>query len=424
MMTEDRRRIVIFTIDTGFGHRSAANAIAAAINELFAEKCQVEIVNPAGDKRAPAILRESQSDYDRMVRQWPQAYKLGFKLSNDPIPMAVVERALTVMLYTVISDILKSYQPDVLIVTMPIYLAPLSAVKNMQGWEFPVLTVITDLTNVHRQWFADGSDLLMVPTQEVYEQAMKFGFAPERVKITGIPVNPRFSRQSVNKNMLRAALGWQPDIITVLIVGSKRVKNLTGVIHLLNHSGLSIQLAVVAGGDDELYSWLENQTWHLPVQIYNYVQNMPDLMLASDCLMSKAGGLIVSESLACGLPLLLIDVTPGQEEGNAQYVIERGAGELASDPELALEVLCHWLLDDFRILRERAQKACALGRPRAAYDIAEICWQAIGEKWGRPKGLTLQARRKLRELLRNFGIHPGSELQGEMMAGRESTGDS
>ncbi len=421
-MTEVRRRILIFTIDTGFGHRSAANAIAAAIDELFADKCQVEIVNPADDKRTPAILRESQSDYDRMVRQWPQAYKLGFKLSNDPIPMAVVERALTVMLYTVISDILKCHRPDALIVTMPIYLAPLSAVKNMQGWDFPVLTVITDLTDVHRQWFADGSDLLMVPTQEVYDQAIKFGFAPERVKITGIPVNPRFSQQGVNKAMLRSALGWRPDRTTVLIVGSKRVKNLTGVIHLLNHSGLAIQVAIVAGGDEELFAWLESQTWHLPVHIYNYIKNMPDLMLASDCLMSKAGGLIVSESLACGLPLLLIDVTPGQEEGNAKYVIERGAGELASEAELAQEVLCHWLLDDCRVLGERAQKARALGRARAAYDIAEICWQAIGEKWGRPKGFTVQARRKLRELLRNFGIHPESRAQGETITSGEPSG--
>lgn len=421
-MTDFRRRILIFTIDTGFGHRSAANAISIALAELFGEQCQVEIVNPAGDKRAPAILRETQSDYDRMVRQWPQAYKLGFKLSNDPIPMAVVERALTVMLYTLISDTLRSYRPDALIVTMPIYLAPLSAVMNMQGWEFPVLTVITDLTNVHRQWFSDGSDLLMVPTQEVYDQAMKFGFAPERVKITGIPVNPRFSQQSTDRQMLRGSLGWRQDITTVLIVGSKRVKNLTGVIHLLNHSGLAIQLAIVAGGDVDLYSWLERQAWHLPVHYYNYVQNMPDLMLASDCLMSKAGGLIVSESLACGLPLLLIDVTPGQEEGNAKYVIERGAGELASEPEMAQEVLCHWLLDDCHLLRERAQKAGTLGRPRAAYEIAEICWQAIGEEWGHPRGLTAQARRKLRELLRNFGIQTESDLRGESIPDRGKSG--
>lgn len=420
-MIEAPRRVLILTIDTGFGHRSAANAIAAALKELYGERCQVDVVNPADDKRTPAILRESQSDYDRMVRQWPQAYKLGFKLSNDPIPMAVVDRALTVMLYTVMSDLLKQYRPDAVIITMPIYLAPISAVINMQHWNFPVLTVITDLTNVHRQWFTDGSNLLMVPTEDVFEQAQKFGFRPERVKITGIPVNPRFSQQGVEKWARRDALGWKRDLTTVLIVGSKRVKNLTGVIHLLNHSGHPIQLAVVAGGDEELFSWVQNETWHLPVHLYNYVQNMPDLMLAADCIMSKAGGLIVAESLASGLPLLLVDVTPGQEEGNARYVIDRGAGELASDPELAMEVLCHWLRDDCHLLRERARNASALGRPRAAYDIAEICWQAIGEEWVRPRGLTSQARQKLRELLRSFGIQADSVAQGEAINSSSSS---
>jgi len=80
--------------------------------------------------------------------------------------------------------------------------------------------------------------------------------------------------------------------------------------------------------------------------------------------------------LAAGLPLLLTDVIPGQETGNAHFVVNGGAGELIEEPLQALETLCHWLLDDGKLLKERAANAAQLGRPRAAYDIADLAWRA------------------------------------------------
>ena len=85
----------------------------------------------------------------------------------------------------------------------------------------------------------------------------------------------------------------------------------------------------------------------------------------------QAGGLIIAETLACGLPLLLIDVLPAQEKGNVDIVLQSGAGELALTPGAALEVLYHWLADGGALLTQRASNARAVGRPRAALDIAE-----------------------------------------------------
>ncbi|MEJ5201228.1 MAG: hypothetical protein WHV66_03245, partial [Anaerolineales bacterium] len=75
------KRILILTADAGFGHRSAANAVAAALHELYGDACQVEIENPLEDKRTPAFLRETQSDYDRIVREMPDLYRVGFGAS-------------------------------------------------------------------------------------------------------------------------------------------------------------------------------------------------------------------------------------------------------------------------------------------------------------------------------------------------------
>jgi len=139
---------------------------------------------------------------------------------------------------------------------------------------------------------------------------------------------------------------------------------------------LPLQLVVVAGGNDSLYQELRDTDWHAKAHLYNFVDDLPRLMRASDCTLCKAGGLIVTEALASGLPLILIDGLPGQEMGNAEYVVEHGAGEEASDPISVLETVYHWFDQDGARLAECAENARSLGRPRAAQEIAEIVWNA------------------------------------------------
>jgi 1,2-diacylglycerol 3-beta-galactosyltransferase len=269
----------------------------------------------------------------------------------------------------------------------------------------PLLTVVTDLVTVHRLWFHDAADLCLVPTRTVRDRAIECGLPAERVQITGIPVTPRLARRPASREALRAQLGWQPDVTTVLAVGSKRVGNLPDFLHVLNHSGLPIQLAVVAGGDDALYQQLSNTEWHRPTRVYNYVKNMPELLQAADCLISKAGGLITSEALACGLPLLLVDVIPGQETGNASHVIEGGAGALADNPVAGLEILFHWLDHGGELLHLRAQYAQRLGRPRAAYDVADLAWQAASQGLSaKRREASLRSLPRLTNLLSRNGI--------------------
>lgn len=146
--------------------------------------------------------------------------------------------------------------------------------------------------------------------------------------------------------------------------------------HVFNHSGLPMQLIIVAGGDDELYQRLQAEEWHGVTRLYNYVENMPVMMRASDCVISKAGGLIITEALACGLPMLLIDATPGQELGNADFVVKNGVGELATEPLTSLETLFHWLHKDGALLKKYQARAQALGRPQSAYTAGDLIWSA------------------------------------------------
>lgn len=399
------RRIVILTADAGFGHRSAANAVAAALQERFGAQCEVHILNPLEDKRVPFILRESQSDYDILVRKAPELYRLGFEVSDATLPSAVVEGALTVMLFEVLWDLVHEYRPDAILTTYPLYQAPLTAVFTVSRRFVPLLTVITDLVTVHRLWFHERVNYCLVPTPAVYDLALKYGLAPEKVRLTGIPVHPRFAQEKRPKPEIRHALGWHPDLFTVMAVGSRRVSGLMDMLHVLNHFGAPLQVVVVAGKDEELYADLQRVEWHVPAFLYLYVSEMPAFMHAADLLISKAGGLTVTEALASGLPMVLIDVIPGQETGNMQYVVENGAGDWVEQPLQFLEVLAHLLQNDRALLRQRAENARRLGRPLAAYEVAELVWEAAQTGPVRKAAGKLAGRRSLLDLLRLNQVH-------------------
>lgn len=398
------KRILILMADYGYGHRSAANAISEALQATHDQECVIEIVNPLNDERAPALLRDNQANYDRLVREMPDLYKLGYQVGSSPVASDLIENAMTLMLFNVLRQTVREHQPDVIVCPYPFYAAILSAVFAVEKRRIPLLTVVTDLASVHRLWFHPQTDLCLVPTQTVYDLAVAAGLPPEKVKITGIPVNPDLATETPDQAALRSNLGWRPDLFTVLAVGSKRVEHLYDSLRVLNHSGLPLQLAVVAGGDDQLYRRLQETDWHLEAHLYNFVTDMPTLMRASDCVLGKAGGLTVTEALACGLPLILVDVLPGQETGNAEYVTSSQAGDLVQDPIEVLEVMRHWLEKGQTLYQWRAKNARHLGRPRAAYDAAELIWAAAVD------GPQARARRHTLELPSLAGLlrHDGA----------------
>lgn len=400
----ERRRILILTADAGFGHRSAANAVASALNEMYGDFCDVAIVNPLEDRRTAFFLRESQSDYDKLVRNMPELYRFGYDASDYSVPVAIVEQALTVLLFEVMRDILRTYRPSAILSTYPLYQAPLRAVMTITRRSVPLLLSITDLATVHRLWFSSNVDLCMVPTEIVRDLALNYGMMPEQVQVTGIPVNPDVVRDRRSPLEIREELGLRPDVLTALAVGSRRVERLFDTLNVINHYGRPMQVIVVAGKDEKLFASLSAMDWHIPVKLFEYVQNVIPLMKAADFIICKAGGLVVTESLACGRPMMLIDVIPGQETGNAEYVVQNGAGDLAREPLEVLETLSHWLMDGGALLYTRQQNARRLGRPNAAYEVANAVWMAAQHAPAQPvpRGT---GRLRLVDLLTRNDVH-------------------
>ena len=368
------KHILILTADYGYGHRSAAKAIAQALQETHGQDCQVEIVNPLNDPRAPIFLRDGENGYDKIVREAPELYKLSYRASESRFAGILINGSWTLMMFNILRDLLREKQPDVIVCTYLFYQEILAAVFTLEDRHIPLLTVVTDLQTLQPLWFHPVADLCVVPTQTAYDLAIQAGLPSEKVKIVGIPVRPELLKGDQDRNAIRRSLGWREDLFTVLAIGSKRVARLYEAVSVLNHSGFPLQLVIAAGGDEQLYQRFQETEWHVQTHVYNFVSEMGTFMRAADCVLGKAGGLTVSESLACGLPMILVDVIPGQETGNANYVVSGNAGVLAEDSTDVLEAMAHWLEKDRRLYQEQAQNARRLGRPRAAFDIADLVW--------------------------------------------------
>lgn len=371
-MTEKAKQVLILTGDAGLGHRSAAEAVRDAIRQKYGQHCQVEINNPLDHPKVPSFIRDSQSDYDKIVKHLPDLYKVGYEVSDASLPASLMEAGYIVVLYEAMREIIAEAAPDLVITTYPLYQAPLKAVFQLSEMDIPFITVVTDLVTVHHVWFNSGATLCTVPTETVRDKALESGLTSEQLLITGIPVNPKIAAlQEQDKREVRASLGWDPDQTTLLVAGSPRIPKLKKKIEIIDQCRMNFQLAVISGGDDALYEELQALTWQHPTKLYNFVDNMPTMMRAADLIVCKAGGLIVTESLASGLPLMLIHALPGQEIGNAEYVVDHQAGAFSEDAEEILKTLATWLGNQQATLQQIAKNAAGLGKKEAALQIAD-----------------------------------------------------
>jgi 1,2-diacylglycerol 3-beta-galactosyltransferase len=365
-------RVLILTSDAGFGHRRAAQAIDAALTRRFGEDVETRIENPLDAPELPDILRMIETTYDGIVTDDAMLYQLAYNATDAPVVAGLMQRVATTVLDSTLTRYVEDFHPNVLVTTYPAYTYSMIRTARKMDRQIPVDVIVTDLIGVHSLWFHEKTDMTFVPTGGVLRQALDAGLGKDQVHLSGMPVHPRIAElQDRDPAELRRKLGWDVDMMTALIVGSSRTGQTMNITRLLDRSGLQLQLVAVGGGDPKLTRQLEQAEWRGTVHTYGLVENMAEMMRAADLIICKAGGLIVSEALASGLPLILFEALPGQEVGNVRYVVESGAGEWSPGAIGALTTVYAWLARDRTIFEQRRAAAQRVGKPRAAYDVAE-----------------------------------------------------
>ena len=219
-----------------------------------------------------------------------------------------------------VHSILEETSPDAVVCTHALPCSTLALEKAQGKFHRPLVAVITDFMP-HLYWIHEGVDLYLAPNEESSQELIRMGIPEERIRITGIPIQPSF-RETLPKETARERLGLRPDRFTLLIVGGGHgIGPIQGILEALQNSDISCQTIVVTGRNEKLREELSGR----PTILLGYADNMPLLMSAADVLIGKAGGLTCSEALSKKLPMLLVQPLPGQEENNSRYLVKQNA---------------------------------------------------------------------------------------------------
>lgn len=366
-----KKRVLFLMSDTGGGHRAAAEAIRDGLYAKYGEdKIDAELLDVFKASRFP--LNHFPEFYPWLINKSKGSWGLGYKISNTRRRVAFISRTMYAANARRFKEIARENPVDVVVCVHSLLTRP-----SLKAWETlperpPFITIVTDLVSTHNFWYDKKADFTMVPTQAAFDRGIQYGMPAAKMKITGLPVNPAFIEKLEGQEQSRTKLGWEQGKVTILMVaGGDGMGPLWETARAINALKRDIQLVVVAGRNANLKEKLDHAQWNQPTHIYPFVTNMPQLMDAADIIVTKAGPATITEAAIAGLPMILMDAIPGQEDGNVEYVIENNAGAWAPEPQEVAHYIQVWLDEGIEALKEKAQNAKRIARPDAVWDICE-----------------------------------------------------
>jgi 1,2-diacylglycerol 3-beta-galactosyltransferase len=372
----ERPRIIFLFSDTGGGHRSASEAIIEAINLEFPGRIDCQMVDIFYEY-APAPLNKVPKIYLPLSKH-PDLWRLMFRVSNGHRRITTIQDAFWPYVRRA-AHRLVAENPCSLFVSVHL-LSNIPMLRAMRGSRTPFVIMVTDMVSVHAGWYDRRATRVLVPTEVARQRGLELGLSDEQLVVVGQPVADRFCHPSADKQVLRRRYGWPAETPVLLMVGGgEGMGPLEKMALAIDEAKLPCALAIIAGRNVKLKQRLEERAWNIPVKVYGFVKDMPDLMQAADMIATKAGPGTISEAFIAGLPILLYDFMPGQEEGNVTYVVEEGAGLYPPGPEQVVNTLRKWLQRP-EIRQQVAAASLRLARPDASRRIARVLAEQVGIK--------------------------------------------
>jgi 1,2-diacylglycerol 3-beta-galactosyltransferase len=382
--------LVLFS-DTGGGHRAAAKALTGALRELE-PSVRVVACDPMIGEGSLA-LRRVVSLYPPIIQRARPVWGLIYHASNTPPTWAALRAAYGPQVRRVVWRKIRETDPDVVLSVHPMVTSPACGAIRRSGRQRGLMTVVTDLVEFHRAWAFPSVDLLVVPTRRAWEEVVAYGVPEERLRLLGLPVDLRFRPPAPGeREALRRRWGLSERRRTVLVMGGGEGSgNLLEQVRALASQPHEWQVIVVCGRNEQLRARLSRLRFDTPTVVLGFVDTMPELLRASDLVVTKAGPGAIAEALATDVPLVLTGYLPGQETPNVDFVIESGIGTYAPRPDELLDAVQRLLAGDGTELREMAARAAEIAHPYASLDIARECL-ALAARNRSPAPMALPAK--------------------------------
>jgi UDP-N-acetylglucosamine:LPS N-acetylglucosamine transferase len=369
-------KILIISSDTGGGHRSAAAAIVAGVQKFFdGESYAVRVVK---------AVEESHHLADKLVRlynwllrnrqHWMKYYYWFINLIRPDTREFFHKRCVGY-----VRELFERWCPHIVVSVHPLTQHIFGRVLkelNLAG-RVPLVSVVTDpCYGFWRGWACDAVTLYLVASEEARQQLIDYGVAPERIKISGMPVHPKFAYPGEEAaQAARRALGLDPEKFTVFVnAGWVGGGNIPQIFSELARGELDVQAIFLAGKNEDLRAAAETIALDapFPIKVIGYSDEIEKLMSAANVMISKLGGLTTFEALACRVPIIADMITEPmpQEAGTANLIAQRGAGVMLKRPGDIVPVVRRMVEDEIHYSRLRAATV-GLAVPNATRHIVE-----------------------------------------------------
>lgn len=316
--------ILILYISEYGGHSKAAKNIKEAL-EAGREELRIKNINgfghfyPLGEKIVDYM-------YTKVIRHIPQLW--GGMYDRKPLVQNLnpFRKAISVHTFKKLKILIDDFNPHCIVTTQAFPCGIVADYKAKFGLSAPLIAVVTDYYP-HRFWVHQAVDHYVVACEEAKRILINEGIASDKINILGIPVSIQFM-QSYQRNQVMREMGFVESLPVVLIMGGGLgLGPIEYVAQQLDMLEQKFQLVVVCGKNRKLYDWFSQnkQSFKRPLFCYEYITTIPKIMDCVDIIITKAGGITVSEALAKGLAIVITDPIPGQEERNTSYLLKQEA---------------------------------------------------------------------------------------------------
>ena len=352
----------------GSGHKRAAQALV----EAFQEK-QIRVDCRDLLEFMPAAMSKFYSSaYDYMITSSRGLWKLTYNLVNAPKAPYRPARAITQKWqFTRLKDFLLRSPFTHVVSTHFTPSALLTDWREMGDLYCKAFSVITD-HETHRCWKRAKLDHYFVASEHVSSEMREFGVPAGDVTVSGIPVSKAFST-SISREEARTVLNLpQEGNIVMVLCSAVTVKKSLEMLQELATLQEIVRFLVVVGADTAKENAIKKA---LPKDnrfvVFGFTKQIPELMRASEVILTKPGGLIVSEALSIGVPQILLEPIPGQEEANARFAVEHGAATCVTHKRSIYASTVRKVLENTETLQKMRDASRNAGRPQAASAIVE-----------------------------------------------------
>lgn len=357
------KSILILTASYGEGHNTAAKGLKAAIDARPGMSASIHDPFPEalGDR-----YQSSRADYLNIVNNFPSLWSGIYHLVNA-LPVGFAAPTLLDKMKRQLAATLRDHRPDAILSVYPLYPYLLPDSLRLAGLpSLPTLTVITDSITINSIWHRQRTNGFIVPNPQSATVLRNAGIPDQLILDDGFPVSPRFHTES----LVRPNPSASQRLKVLFMINGNRERSREIATQLLQRE--DITATVTVGHDTSLAAELAecippNRT---DARILGWVSDIPSLLREHHVLIGKAGGATVQESLAAVTPMLITQIFPGQEEGNAKLLLENGCGIFAeknADIFKSIDSLCAENFSRWHQMRNACQN---LSRPDASLRIA------------------------------------------------------